>query len=177
MMLKKSLICVPIFACLCCSSIIILPVFAIMFIVFLPLILMFSITSWFFFCFNYGVWLRQSTLDRLIRYQLLEGQFRTHIWRFIYDNLFTNQKRQEEITSLNLGFALLNLDGIFLEDHRNDSNVLQYQLYHYAIEHCANIKSMKDKVFLEIGCGRGGCMKYVSQTFKPRQAYGVDISH
>lgn len=40
-----------------------------------------------------------------------------------------------------------------------------------------SVKDMKGKTYLEVGCGRGACFKYVLDEFKPDRAFGIDLSH
>ncbi len=35
---------------------------------------------------------------------------------------------------------------------------------------------MKGKVLIEVGCGRGGCFRYIVNEYQPKRAVGVDLS-
>ena len=77
---------------------------------------------------------------------------------------------------MNYGYALLSQDGVYLDEYNQNSSVLQYQLYDHAIMMNGTFKDMKGKTLLEIGCGRGGCFKFMLQEFKPEVAIGIDYS-
>jgi cyclopropane fatty-acyl-phospholipid synthase-like methyltransferase len=37
-------------------------------------------------------------------------------------------------------------------------------------------KTLSGKTLIEVGCGRGGCLRYIIDQFQPEKAFGVDIS-
>jgi len=37
-------------------------------------------------------------------------------------------------------------------------------------------KSLRNKSLIEVGCGRGGCLKYIVREYAPKSTIGVDIS-
>ena len=65
------------------------------------------------------------------------------------------------MTSLNYGFALLGNSGIFLKKYKEDPQLLQYQLYDFALGAIGNLTTLKGKTLVEVGCGRGGCFRYI----------------
>lgn len=49
-------------------------------------------------------------------------------------------------------------------------------MYDMAICTLAGISNMTGKNLIEVGCGRGGCLKYITDKLKPKQAIGIDFS-
>lgn len=78
--------------------------------------------------------------------------------------------------TINYGYALLSENGVYLDKYRHNIHVLNYQLYDYATLMNASIKHMRDHSLLEIGCGRGGGLRYVIDEFHPNLVTGIDIS-
>lgn len=89
--------------------------------------------------------------------------------------MFRGQKAPE-VTALNYGYALLSDNGIFLEKYKDDFQVYSYQLYDYALSIVGGVKSLQGKDLVEVGCGRGGCFRYVIDEYKPKTATGIDLS-
>ena len=77
---------------------------------------------------------------------------------------------------MNYGFAIISNDGIYLEPFRSDPAILQFQLYDNALLKVAQQKSLQGQVLLEVSCGRGGCLNYLTEEYRPSQVYGVDLS-
>ena len=80
------------------------------------------------------------------------------------------------MTALNYGYALLSDSGTYLEKYKDDMHVLQYQMYDYCLNVVGGQKTLRGKTFIEIGCGRGGCFRYIVDEYEPARAIGVDIS-
>jgi ubiquinone/menaquinone biosynthesis C-methylase UbiE len=56
-------------------------------------------------------------------------------------------------------------------DPEDESNRYSIQLYH----RLASAVDLKNKSIVEVGCGRGGGLSYVTKTFSPSQALGIDL--
>lgn len=54
--------------------------------------------------------------------------------------------------------------------------MLQYQMYDYLLNVIGAQKTLRGKTFIEVGCGRGGCFRYIVNEYEPARAIGVDIS-
>lgn len=74
-----------------------------------------------------------------------------------------------EVLFMNYGYHDEDMK-VDLDDH-NDLNKYSIQLYH----HLAIEADLKDKDIVEIGCGRGGGLSYITKTFKPKTACGIDL--
>jgi len=103
------------------------------------------------------------------------GPIQNWIWKTFYNLAFRAQKNPD-ITALNYGYALLSDSGIYLEKFKDNINVLQYQMYDYLLNVIGGQKTLRGKTFIEVGCGRGGCFRYIVDEYEPARAIGVDIS-
>mgnify|MGYP002397289805 CR=1 FL=1 len=56
-------------------------------------------------------------------------------------------------------------------DQEDEPNRYSIQLYH----RLAKKVDIADKDILEVGCGRGGGLSYITKTFKPKSALGIDL--
>lgn len=56
-------------------------------------------------------------------------------------------------------------------DKDQESNRFSIQLYH----HLTHGIEIKNKDIVEIGCGRGGGLAYITKTFAPKTALGIDL--
>jgi SAM-dependent methyltransferase len=56
-------------------------------------------------------------------------------------------------------------------DSKDEPNRYSIQLYHHLASHV----DLKNKDILEIGCGRGGGLSYVTKNFAPAKAMGIDL--
>jgi ubiquinone/menaquinone biosynthesis C-methylase UbiE len=56
-------------------------------------------------------------------------------------------------------------------DEEDESNRYSIQLYH----RLASAVDLKNKNIVEVGCGRGGGLSYVTKTFSPSGALGIDL--
>ncbi|HQG56064.1 MAG TPA: class I SAM-dependent methyltransferase [Bacteroidales bacterium] len=58
-------------------------------------------------------------------------------------------------------------------DKDDELNRYSIQLYH----HLASEVEIENKSIVEIGCGRGGGLSYISKKFSPSSAVGIDLCH
>ncbi|MBN1253531.1 MAG: class I SAM-dependent methyltransferase [Bacteroidales bacterium] len=98
-----------------------------------------------------------------MKFNLREYMFRAWYW-------YVNKKdKNAEVLFMNYGYSddnqIVNLN------EKDENNRYSIQLYH----HLANEVNIKDKDILEIGCGRGGGLFYVTETFSPKTAFGIDL--
>jgi len=56
-------------------------------------------------------------------------------------------------------------------DQKDEVNRYSVQLYH----HVAEMADLKDKDIVEVGCGRGGGLEYITRTCSPFSAIGIDL--
>jgi ubiquinone/menaquinone biosynthesis C-methylase UbiE len=94
---------------------------------------------------------------------LREWMFRGWYW---YVN---HIDKNAEILFMNFGYA--NPDMQIKIDPENESSRHSVQLYHLL----GSAAELKNKDIAEIGCGRGGGLSYIVQTFSPATALGVDL--
>jgi ubiquinone/menaquinone biosynthesis C-methylase UbiE len=74
-----------------------------------------------------------------------------------------------EIVFMNYGYE--NPSQKIKLDVEDESNRYSIQLYH----RLAGAVDLKDKNIVEVGCGRGGGLSYVTKTFSPSGALGIDL--
>ncbi|MDO9152191.1 MAG: class I SAM-dependent methyltransferase [Paludibacter sp.] len=90
------------------------------------------------------------------------------IYKALYWYISTVDKNKE-ITFMNYGYhdpsELIELDS------RDENNRYSIQLYH----RLAKMADIKDKNIVEVGCGRGGGLAYITNRFKPVTALGIDL--
>jgi ubiquinone/menaquinone biosynthesis C-methylase UbiE len=77
--------------------------------------------------------------------------------------------KNAEILFMNFGFSDPDLH--LALDKENEPNRYSIQLYH----HMAVEAGIKNKDIVEVGCGRGGGLSYITKTFQPATAIGVDL--
>lgn len=92
-----------------------------------------------------------------------EGLFRILYW------LVNKLDRNSDILFMNFGYSDKNR--VLLNDERNESNRYSIQMYH----HLAIEVEIWNKDIVEIGCGRGGGLSYITSNFSPASAVGVDL--
>jgi len=80
------------------------------------------------------------------------------------------------MTHINVGYADVSQDGIFVTDLESHPEIYHIQLYHYLVVNLGGIKNMKGKSMLETGCGKGGGLNYLATACRPDRIVGVDIS-
>ncbi len=78
----------------------------------------------------------------------------------MYNWLFRHNSNTD-LQVLNYGYAILNDDGVYLDNLKTDPVVLQYQLYDMAVLSIGGVNDLTYKTFIEVGCGRGGCFMYL----------------
>jgi ubiquinone/menaquinone biosynthesis C-methylase UbiE len=77
--------------------------------------------------------------------------------------------KNAEIVFMNYGFG--GKDCHIPLDEYNEPNRYSIQLYH----HLAKQVEIKNKHIVEIGCGRGGGLSYITSNFSPASAKGIDL--
>ena len=77
--------------------------------------------------------------------------------------------KQAEILFMNYGYS--DEEQEILLDEKNEPDRYAIQLYH----HLASATEIKNKDIVEIGCGRGGGLFYITKNFAPASAKGVDL--
>lgn len=98
-----------------------------------------------------------------MRINFREWLFRTWYW---YVN---NVDKKGEVLFMNYGYSEKN-KSIPLKAH-DEPNRYSIQLYHQLAE----LVEIKDKAIVEVGCGRGGGLSYVTRQFEPSSAHGIDL--
>ncbi len=98
-----------------------------------------------------------------MKFNFREILFRTWYW---YVN---KADKNAEIVFMNYGYGGKD-HHIPLEEH-NEPNRYSIQLYHYL----ADQVEIKNKNIVEIGCGRGGGLSYITGKFSPSSAKGIDL--
>jgi len=99
-----------------------------------------------------------------MKFEFLEWVFR--IWYWYVNRADVNA----EILFMNYGYS--DKDQIIPLNAEDVHNRYSLQLYH----HLADATELKNKDIVEIGCGRGGGLSYITRTFSPASAIGVDLS-
>jgi len=98
-----------------------------------------------------------------MKFNFRESLFR--IWYWYVNKVDKNA----EILFMNYGYS--DKDQEIPMDEQNEPNRYSIQLYH----HLANATEIKNKDIVEIGCGRGGGLSYITKNFSPASAKGVDL--
>ncbi len=93
----------------------------------------------------------------------VEGFFRRW-YRFV-----NHQDKNAEVVFMNYGFAE-DTNTMSLEDH-DEPNRYPIQLYHQLVR----AHELENKDILEIGCGRGGGLAFLTKLLKPSSAVGIDL--
>lgn len=98
----------------------------------------------------------------------MKSNFREKMFRLWY--WYVNRvDKNAEILFMNFGFSDPDLD--IPLNKENQPNRYSIQLYH----HLAIEAEIKNKDIVEIGCGRGGGLSYITKIFLPASAIGVDL--
>jgi len=98
----------------------------------------------------------------------LTFKFRENLFRIWY--WYVNKvDKNAEILFMNYGYA--DKDKNIDLDKQNESNRYSIQLY----DLLAKGTEIKDKDIVEVGCGRGGGLSYISNSFNPATAKGIDL--
>ena len=98
-----------------------------------------------------------------MKFNFRESLFR--IWYWYVNKLDKNA----EILFMNYGYS--DKDQEVPLDEQNEPNRYSIQLYH----HLASATDIKNKDIVEIGCGRGGGISYITKNFSPASAKGIDL--
>jgi len=98
-----------------------------------------------------------------MKFNIRESLFR--IWYWYVNKVDKNA----EILFMNYGYS--DKDQEIPMDEQNESDRYSIQLYH----HLASATEIKNKDIVEIGCGRGGGLSYITENFSPASAKGVDL--
>ncbi|MCK5171493.1 MAG: class I SAM-dependent methyltransferase [Bacteroidales bacterium] len=98
-----------------------------------------------------------------MKFNFRESLFR--IWYWYVNKVDKNA----EVLFMNYGFA--EKDQSIPLDEKNEPNRYSIQLYH----HLASATEIKNKDIVEIGCGRGGGLSYITKSFSPATAKGIDL--
>ncbi len=98
-----------------------------------------------------------------MKFNFRESLFR--IWYWYVNKLDKNA----EILFMNYGYSDKDQEVPF--DEQNEPNRYSIQLYH----HLASATDIKNKDIIEIGCGRGGGISYITKNFSPASAKGIDL--
>jgi SAM-dependent methyltransferase len=88
------------------------------------------------------------------------------VWYWYVSNIDKNA----EVIFMNYGYSSADMP-VELEP-KDEPNRYSAQLYHLL----ASAVDLKNKNIAEIGCGRGGGLSYVTRTFAPATALGVDLN-
>jgi ubiquinone/menaquinone biosynthesis C-methylase UbiE len=98
----------------------------------------------------------------------LKNKLRENAFRMLY--WYVNRvDKNSDILLMNYGYH--DLDNVLKLDLNDESDRFSIQLYH----HLASKVDLKDKDIVEIGCGRGGGLYYITKNFSPASARGVDL--
>lgn len=90
------------------------------------------------------------------------------LFKLLYWYINTVDKKKE-ILFMNYGYHDLEES---IELHTNDEvNRYSIQLYH----RLAKMVDIKGKIIVEVGSGRGGGIAYITKTFQPASALGIDL--
>jgi ubiquinone/menaquinone biosynthesis C-methylase UbiE len=101
-------------------------------------------------------------IKKYIKDLFVEGFFRKW-YRFV-----NNVDKKAEVVFMNYGFAE---DAIKMSlDPSDEINRYPIQLYHQLVR----AHDLENKDILEIGCGRGGGLAFLSKLLKPASAVGID---
>ena len=98
----------------------------------------------------------------------MKFNFRERLFRILY--WYVNKvDKNADILFMNFGFS--DIDQEIQMDKQNGPEQYSVQLYH----HLTSAIEIKNKDIVEIGCGRGGGLYYITRNFSPASAIGVDL--
>ena len=98
-----------------------------------------------------------------IKFNIRESLFK--IWYFYVNKVDKNA----EVLFMNYGYSSKDLK--ITLDPKDEINRYSIQLY----SHFTTDVSIKDKDIVEIGSGRGGGLNFLTETFKPSSAIGIEL--
>ena len=83
--------------------------------------------------------------------------------------------------TMNYGYALLTDEGKMIEELLTEESdkreTFSLQLYYFITGTNKAFDTLEGKTLVEIGSGWGGGLSFLTRTFKPAKAIGVDFSH
>ena len=98
-----------------------------------------------------------------MKFNIRESLFRIWYW-------YVNKvDKHGEVLFMNFGFH--DKDQEIILDEQNEPDRCAIQLYH----HLVSAAEITNKDIVEIGCGRGGGLAYITQNFLPASAKGIDL--
>lgn len=98
----------------------------------------------------------------------MKTNFRELLFRIWY--WYVNKvDKNAEVLFMNYGYS--EKDQQLTLSNQHESNRYSIQLYH----HLASATELNNKDIIEIGCGRGGGLSYVTEAFNPASARGIDL--
>ncbi|MEA3479364.1 MAG: class I SAM-dependent methyltransferase [Bacteroidota bacterium] len=98
-----------------------------------------------------------------MKFNIRESLFRIWYW---YVN---KADKNAEILFMNYGYS--DKDQEIPMEEQDNPDRYAIQLYH----HLASAAGIKNKDIVEIGCGRGGGLSYITRNFSPASAKGIDL--
>jgi len=99
-----------------------------------------------------------------MKFNFRETKFK--IWYWFLNKIDKNA----DILFMNYGYS--DKDQEIQLDEQYESNRYSVQLYH----HLASAAELQNKDIVEIGCGRGGGLYYITKNFLPASAIGVELN-
>lgn len=105
------------------------------------------------------------------------GPLRKYSWRLLY--FLYSLGISKNVVAQNCGFALVTQTGESLHDlkkplsPRDNQNLFQLQLYHRCVVTSGTLKQRSS--VLDLACGRGGGLAFLSEHFDIEQATGIDL--
>ena len=91
-------------------------------------------------------------------------------WMFRVWYWYVN-KTDKDAAILFMNFGYFDTGQFIKLDAHDESNRYSVQLYH----HLASTVNITNKDIIEIGCGRGGGLGYITRCFSPASARGIDL--
>src|SRR5438874_451954 len=98
--------------------------------------------------------------------------FRRIIWKPIYE-ILAKKFKTADWHFMNYGYVPFEFEEPLQLQDKDEINRYSLQLYHYL----ASFVDIKGSEMLEVGSGRGGGAKYISEYLKPTKITGLDIAH
>src|SRR5437870_13390076 len=98
--------------------------------------------------------------------------FRRIIWKPVYETL-AKRIKVADWYFMNYGYVPFEFEEPLHLKTKDEINRYSLQLYHYLA--CA--VEVRGLEMLEVGSGRGGGAKYISEYLNPKKITGVDIAH
>jgi SAM-dependent methyltransferase len=117
-----------------------------------------------------GVYMAISSI--IEKYCDLPGGIRKPLWR-MWHNFILKIDAESNLTLMNYGYAPTEgkLECLTLQA-KDEAERYSIQLYDFVVSH----ESVKEKILLEVGCGRGGGASYITRYLGPKSYIGIDLS-